>query len=140
MNTRTFHVVSGDRDERLVEALRHGESSAAERLVATYQDRAYRLALRIARRRGDRSGCVLDGDPKIHTFRGESAFGSWLYRIVANCAYRKLRHRRGPCREIALGGVLPVFDEDGRHAAPMADWSAVVDDPAWRAELRLRMS
>jgi len=24
---------------------------------------------------------------KIDTFRGDSAFGSWLYRIVANAAY-----------------------------------------------------
>jgi hypothetical protein len=32
MSTRTLHVVSEDRDEGLVEALRHGESSAAERL------------------------------------------------------------------------------------------------------------
>ena len=144
MNTRTFHVVSGDRDERLVEALRHGESSAAERLIATYQDRAYRLAIRIAGNAQDAEEIVQDAFltviQKIHTFRGESAFGSWLYRIVANGAYRKLRHRQDRCREIALDDVLPVFDEDGRHAVPMADWSAVVDDPAWRAELRLRMS
>lgn len=129
MSTRTLHVVSGDRDERLVEALRHGESSAAERLIATYQDRAYRLAIRIAANTQDAEEIVQDAFltviQKIHTFRGESAFGSWLYRIVANGAYRKLRHRQDRCREIALDDVLPVFDEDGRHA---------------RAELRLRMS
>jgi Sigma-70 region 2 len=60
MNTRTFHVVSGDRDERLVEALRHGESSAAESLVATYQDRAYRLAIRIAAKTEDAEEIVQD--------------------------------------------------------------------------------
>src|SRR5438094_10338332 len=42
--------------------------------------------------------------------------------------------------EIALDDVLPVFDEDGRHVAPVADWSACVDDPCRRAELRLAMS
>src|SRR4030095_3697475 len=144
MNTRTFHGVSGDRDERLVEALRHGESSAAERLVATYQDRAYRLAIRIAGNAQDAEEIVQDAFltviQKIHTFRGESAFGSWLYRIVANGAYRKLRHRQGRCREIALDDVLPAFDVDGRHAAPVADWSACVDDPARRIELRLSIS
>lgn len=77
---------------------------------------------------------------KIDTFRGESAFGSWLYRIVANGAYYKLRRRQGQRMEIALDDVLPVFDEDGRHAAPVADWSACVDDPCRRAELRLAMS
>jgi len=42
--------------------------------------------------------------------------------------------------EIALDDVLPAFDADGRHAAPVADWSACVDDPARRIELRLAMS
>ena len=32
---------------------------------------------------------------KIDSFRGESAFGSWLYRIVANAAYQKLRTGAG---------------------------------------------
>lgn len=144
MNTRTFHVVSGDRDEKLVEALRHGESSAAERLVATYQDRACRLAIRIAANTQDAEEIVQDAFltviQKIHTFRGESAFGSWLYRIIANGAYRKLSRCQGRCREIALDDVLPVFDKDGWHASPVADWSAVVDDPALRVDLRLAMS
>ena len=33
-----------DRDRRLVEALQQQESTAAEQLIATYGDRAYRLA------------------------------------------------------------------------------------------------
>jgi hypothetical protein len=67
-STLPMHIVSGDRDRRLVEALLHGEPSAAERLVTTYQDRAYRLAIRIAGNardgRGDRPGCVLDRHPQ----------------------------------------------------------------------------
>jgi hypothetical protein len=82
MSTRTLHIVSGDRDEGLVEALRHGEVSAAERLVATYQDRAYRLAIRIAGNAQDAEEIVQDAFLTvirgISTFRGESAFGSWL--------------------------------------------------------------
>jgi len=144
MSTRTLHIVSGDRDEGLVEALRHRESSAAERLVTTYQDRVYRLAIRIAGNAQDAEEIVQDAFltviRKIDSFRGESAFGSWLYRIVANGAYHKLRRRQGRRLEIALDDVLPVFDEDGRHAAPVADWSAAVDDPSRRADLRLAMT
>ena len=33
--------------------------------------------------------------------------------------------------------VLPLFDADGRHAAPVVDWSTVVDDPSRRMEVRL---
>src|SRR5438309_6468760 len=146
MSARTLpmDIVSGDRDGRLVEALRHGESSAAERLVTTYQDRAYRLAIRIASNAQDAEEIVQDAFltviRKIDTFRGESAFGSWLYRIVANGAYHKLRRRQGQRMEIALDDVLPVFDVDGRHAAPVADWSACVDDPSRRTDLPRAMS
>jgi RNA polymerase sigma-70 factor (ECF subfamily) len=73
---------------------------------------------------------------KIETFKGESAFGSWLYRIAANAAYQKLRSRRAKSREIALDDVLPVLDEDGRHFEPMADWSEGVDERALTGELR----
>src|SRR5207245_1949757 len=143
-STLPMHIVSGDRDSRLVEALLHGEPSAAERLVTTYQDWAYRLAIRIAGNAQDAEEIVQDAFltviRKIDTFRGESAFGSWLYRIVANGAYRKLRRRPGQRMEIALDDVLPAFDVDGRHAAPVADWSACVDDPSRRTELRLAMS
>lgn len=84
-----------DRDAGLLDALRRGESAAAERLVATYGDRAYRLAIGITGNGQDAEEAVQDAllsvIRKIATFRGESAFGSWLYRIVANAAYQKLR-------------------------------------------------
>src|SRR4029453_18087490 len=143
-STLRMHIASGDRDGRLVEALLHGEPSAAERLVTTYQDRAYRLAIRIAGNAQDAEEIVQDAFltviRKIDTFRGESPFGSGPYPIVANGPYRKLRRRQGQRMEIALDDVLPAFDVDGRHAAPVADWSACGAPPARRIELRLAMS
>ena len=73
---------------------------------------------------------------KIDTFRGDAAFGSWLYRIVANSAYQKLRGRRSGRTELSLEQVLPLFDEQGRHVAFTADWSPRVEDPASQTELR----
>src|SRR5947209_9233077 len=79
-----------DRDGQLVEALRRCEPAAAERLVATYGDRAYRLAIGITGTAEDAEEVVQDAFwtviRKVDTFRGESAFGSWLYRVVANAA------------------------------------------------------
>jgi RNA polymerase sigma-70 factor, ECF subfamily len=133
-----------DRDGRLVDALRRRAPTAAERLVTTYGDRAYRLAIGITSNAPDAEEAVQDAFwsviRKIDTFRGESAFGSWLYRIVANAAYQKLRGRQGRRAEIALDEVLPLFHEDGRHAAPVVDWSARVDDPARQTELRLALT
>jgi RNA polymerase sigma-70 factor (ECF subfamily) len=73
---------------------------------------------------------------KIDSFRGESVFASWLYRIVANAAYQKRRGRAGRRAEIPLDEVLPRFHDDDEHATPGADWSASAEDPAGQAELR----
>src|SRR2546428_7505764 len=133
-----------DRDLDLVEALRRREPMAAERLVATYGERAYRLATRITGNGPDAEEVVQDAFwtvvRKIDTFRGESAFGSWLYRIVANAAYQKLRGRRSRDRDVSLDEVLPSFDAQGRHVGPMADWSARVDDHSVQTELRMALT
>jgi len=63
-----------DRDRRLVEALRRGDPNAADHLITTYGDRAYRLAIRITGNRQDAEEVVQDAFwtvvRKIETFRG----------------------------------------------------------------------
>ena len=129
-----------DGDAALVEALRREAPEAPELLVETFGDRVYRLALRITGSNEDAEEAAQDAlwtaARKIHTFKGESAFGSWLYRIAANAAYQKLRARRAKGVEIALDDVLPPLDEGGRHFEPMDDWSNRVDERALQGELR----
>jgi RNA polymerase sigma-70 factor (ECF subfamily) len=129
-----------DSDAALVEALRRDDPEAPELLVETYGDRVYRLALRITGSNEDAEEVAQDAlwtaARKISTFKGEAAFGSWLYRIAANAAYQKLRARKAKAHEIAMDDVLPAFDEAGRHFEPMADWSERVDEQALQGELR----
>ena len=129
-----------DADARLVEALRRDDPEAPELLVETFGNRVYRLALRITGSNEDAEEAAQDAlwtaARKIHTFKGQSAFGSWLYRIAANAAYQKLRARRAKSAEIALDDVLPALDDDGRHFEPMDDWSNRVDEQALQGELR----
>src|SRR2546425_3774969 len=133
-----------DPDGAVVAALRRGDPTAAEDLVAAYGNRAYRLAWRITGSAQDAEEAVQDAflsvTRKIDTFRGESAFGSWLYRIVANAAYQRCRSRRGRGADVSLDQLLPVFDEHDHHVAPVADWSMSVDDPARQTELRMVLS
>src|SRR5207245_1262647 len=100
-----------DVDADLVEALRREDPDAAEQVVERFGDRVYRLAQRITGVKEDAEEAAQDAlwtaARKIGTFKGESAFGSWLYRIAANAAYQKLRARRGKAREVALDDVLP---------------------------------
>jgi RNA polymerase sigma-70 factor (ECF subfamily) len=132
-----------DRDHALVAALRRGDPMAAEDLVAAYGGRASRLANRITGSVQDAEEAVQDAFlsviRKIETFRGDATFGSWVYRIVANAAYQYCRRRRARDADVSLDKLLPVFDEHGRHVAPVADWSLSVDDPARQIELRLML-
>jgi len=129
-----------DADAELVEALRRDEPDAAERLVERYGDRVYRLAMRITGLKEDAEEAAQDAlwtvARKVQMFKGESAFGSWIYRITANAAYQKLRTRRQKSAEIALEDVLPALDGEGRHFEPMDDWSNRVDEQALQGELR----
>ncbi|HSE93856.1 MAG TPA: sigma-70 family RNA polymerase sigma factor [Methylomirabilota bacterium] len=129
-----------DPDAPLVEGLRREDAEAMEQLVERYGDRVYRLAVRITGSNEDAEEVVQDAlwtaARKIQTFKGDSAFGSWLYRVTANTAYMKLRSRRSRQREIALDDVLPALDDGGLHFEPMDDWSLRVDERALQGELR----
>jgi RNA polymerase sigma-70 factor (ECF subfamily) len=55
---------------------------------------------------------------------------------VAHAAYQRLRDRQPGIKEIALADVAPALDRDGRHFAPMADWSKRIDQQALEGGLR----
>lgn len=133
-----------DRDAALVERLRRQDPGAAEDLIATYGDRVYRLAIRITSNEQDAEEVVQDAlwtaARKIDTFKGESAFGSWLYRITANTAYQKLRGRQAKRHEVPWEDLFPTFDELGQHVDPVSDWSPKVEEPALQNELRRVLS
>jgi RNA polymerase sigma-70 factor, ECF subfamily len=135
-----FPRKSIDPDAALMAQLRRTDPGAAEALVDTYGDRVYRLAIRITGNASDAQEVVQDAFwsvlRNIGTFRGDASLGSWIYRIVANAAYQTVRRRRHRRDEIGLEDVLPSFQEDGRHAGPVSDWSAQFDDPATQTELR----
>ncbi len=82
----------------LVEQAKSGDSEAFDRLVRiTYAD-AYALALRLTANTEDARDVVqetyLRAYRHIGRFRGDAQFGTWLYRIVANCSATHLSRRR----------------------------------------------
>lgn len=115
------------------------EAGTAERLLERYGDGVYRLAMRITGVNEDAEAAAQDAlwaaARRIEMFQGESAFGSWIYRVAAKAAYQRLRVRRPRAAEVALDDVLPSLDDDGRHFGPMDDWSNRVDDGELQGEL-----
>jgi RNA polymerase sigma-70 factor, ECF subfamily len=132
-----MHPGRHDRDAHLVAALQRRDADAAERLVTTYQGRAYRLAIGITANAEDAEEVVQDAFlsaiRKIDTFRSESAF-------VANAAVNKVRRRQGRRVDLRLDDLLPAFDGDGCHATAIVDWSAAVNDPVRGLEVRLAVT
>jgi RNA polymerase sigma-70 factor, ECF subfamily len=128
-------------DADLHQALLVGSPDAVEELVARFGPRTYRLALRITGKPEDAQEVAQDVmwtvARKIDMFKGESALGSWIYRITANAAYQKLRGRRD--REEVSWETLLSFDGDGHFMEPVRDWSAAIEDPALQAEARDRL-
>jgi RNA polymerase sigma-70 factor (ECF subfamily) len=126
-------------DERLLVGLLRGEASAVETLVERYGPWIHRVASRLLADPRDAEEVTQDVlmtvVQKIGTFKHEAAFSSWLYRIAANEAYNRLRSRRSRA-EVSLEPLLPVFDDEGRHVAPVLDWSKEVQDPAVAGEVR----
>src|SRR5262245_48483264 len=110
-------------DEALAARAAAGDHSAFEAIVARYQARVFRLACRLTSDT-DAADVLQETFLQVYrhlaSFRGESRFGSWLYRIATNAA---LMHRRGRQRRPAepLDAFLPRFDADGRHVASPAE-------------------
>lgn len=142
MSPRVGVVATELADERLHRDLLTQASDAVETLVLRYGAKIYRLALRITGSPEDAQEVSQDVlwtiVRKIGTFKGESALGSWIYRITANAAYEKLRGRRGK-DEVSWEALLPAFDADGHLVDPGHDWTVSVEDPAIQAEVRRRL-
>jgi RNA polymerase sigma factor (sigma-70 family) len=75
-------------DEELVSSARSGNREALERLFARHQPWIFNIALRMLWRRPDAEDATQDVLIKalkaLPTFRGDSKFRTWLYRIAVN--------------------------------------------------------
>ncbi len=85
-------------DSVLIEQFRKGSMDAYEELVGRYEAKVYNLAMRFTRNQEDAEEVLQDVFTtiyqKLEGFQGKSAFSSWLYRIIVNAAFMKLRKRR----------------------------------------------
>lgn len=87
------------REEELktVERVLGGDVNAFETLVLSYEKNVYNLALRMVKNPEDASDMVQEAFIRAYnslaSFRGESKFSVWLYRIVSNVCLDFLRSR-----------------------------------------------
>ncbi|HET7158959.1 MAG TPA: sigma-70 family RNA polymerase sigma factor [Burkholderiales bacterium] len=87
---------AADQDRELVRLAQSGDARAFEALVVKYQRRIARHVARYIARAGEVEDIVQEVFIRAYrglaSFRGDSAFYSWLYRIATNAALTSLKH------------------------------------------------
>lgn len=82
-------------DSVLIRQCQAGDRTAFDSLIHKYEARAYQYAFRLTHDPEVAGDIVADAFVRVHNalanFRGQSAFGTWLYRILTNCY---LDHRK----------------------------------------------
>ena len=77
---------------------RQGDSDAFRALVERHSHRVFRLAFRMTGNEQDAEDVVQESFLRAYRhlgrFEARADFGTWLYRIVANCAVELMRSRR----------------------------------------------
>jgi RNA polymerase sigma-70 factor (ECF subfamily) len=128
-----------DGDAELLVRAQGGDMGSFEKLVERHRDRVFGLAERMTRSDADAAEITQDtflsAYQHLNDFRGEAAFGSWVYRIAANHALMRIRHRK--VVQQAVEDVKgPSFDDRGRlEEFPATDWSRRADEKVLDAEL-----
>jgi RNA polymerase sigma-70 factor (ECF subfamily) len=135
--TRTRRTETSEMNE--AEAIRlaqQGDAGAFERIYRLHSRRVYALCLRMVGNTAEAEDLTQDAFlqlfRKIGTFRGESAFSTWLHRLAVNVVLMKLRKKtllatsleesidpedesNGPRREIGAPDLLLTGSIDRVH-------------------------
>ena len=94
-------MTQDDSDQQLVERVQAGEKAAFDLLVRKYQHRVLKLVSRFVSDAAEAEDVAQEAFIKAYralaSFRGDSAFYTWLYRIAINTAKNALvSNRRRP--------------------------------------------
>jgi RNA polymerase sigma-70 factor (ECF subfamily) len=126
-------------DERaLIQRCIAGDAAAFEPLVEKYRQRVWRLAFQVLHDREEAWDVAQEAFVRafhsLASFRGQSAFYTWLFRITVNVATDRHRQRGAQARAF---GPERVTEEDWARSTP--DPGRGPEQEATRAEQRERI-
>lgn len=96
-------------ERQLIEGAKGGDQEAFSELVRLYDRKVLRIALRILRSPEDARDAYQEAFLKVyrklHTFRFQCRFHTWLYRITTNTCLDILRRRKARPEFTVFGGA-----------------------------------
>ena len=103
-------------EEEVIRQAQEGNAGAFEQLYRRYSRRVYSLCLRMVKNDSEAEDLTQEAFlllfRKIHTFRGEARFSTWLHRLTSNVVLMRFRKKRYP--EVSLDATLESGEEDSR--------------------------
>jgi len=113
---------SDPNEAELIERAKHGDAWAFQALYDKHKRRVYSLCLRMTSNTAEAEDLAQEAFlqlfRKIGTFRGESAFSTWLHRLSVNVVLMHLRKKSLPV--VSLDETQAGTEED----APKKDFGA----------------
>jgi RNA polymerase sigma-70 factor (ECF subfamily) len=106
----------------LVRRAQNGDRAAFEQIYRDNVGRVYAICLRILANSTHAQELTQDVFVRvwemIGTFRGESAFSSWLYRLTVNLVLVDLRAKKRRAARVMTTDDLSSYDKDNNMASP----------------------
>jgi RNA polymerase sigma factor (sigma-70 family) len=91
-------------DERNIQRVLEGDINAFRFIVSKYKDMSFSISMSIVKSELLAEEAVQDAFVKafqnLKSFRGDSGFSTWLYRIVVNESLRKIKRKKLEISEI----------------------------------------
>jgi len=109
-------------DRELVEGLQRGDAAAYRELVRDYEHRVFTIAFRMLGNRQEAEDVAQDVFVSlirsIHSFRGESQFSTWLFRVAVNHVKNHVKYLRRRRQQLKVAwdaneGWEPKAADDG---------------------------
>lgn len=108
-------LASGMPEAKAIKGAQQGDNECFQFLYSIHKRRVYSLCLRMTRNVSEAEDFTQDAFlqlyRKIATFRGNSAFSSWLHRLTVNIILMSLRKKA--LLEISMEEALGSVEEDG---------------------------
>jgi RNA polymerase sigma-70 factor (ECF subfamily) len=85
-------------DEIWIQNVLHGDSEAFRQIISKYKDMAYSIAMSVIKDEFYTEEILqvsfLKAYDKLDTFKGDSKFSTWLYRIVINESFKLVKKHK----------------------------------------------